>query len=281
MKQHPIPQNVLDVEFKLFTKFTLKEFAYLAAGVLGGSLFLLLNRQIGLPGIIAWPAFLLLSGLGAFLALVPINDQNADEFIKNFFTAINRPTQRVWLSNEMQENRTKPVINADLDQKKKIIGGDMKSEKKSSQFVEKPGDDILDTESNQTTENKDHRLVAETREDKQINQQRNLTIGPQNISQYQFKIQSVDKFPGNINIWLTDVNNRGLANIPTFLKNKDGKVIFANRTGPNGYFLTNQIFPPGMYYVQFEQDTYQIPNVQLVLDGSEGKNPIKITAQMK
>jgi hypothetical protein len=281
MKQHPIPQNVLDVEFKLFTKFTLKEFAYLAAGILGGSLFLLLNRQVGLPGIIAWPAFLLLSGLGAFLALVPINDQNADEFIKNFFTAINRPTQRVWLSDEMQENRTKPVINADLDQKKKIIGGDMKSKKKSSQFVEKPGDDILNTETNQATGSEDIEKAAQTKEDKQTTQQKNLTIGPQNISQYQFKIQSVDKFPGNINIWLTDLNNRGIANVPTFLKNKNGKVIFANRTGPNGYFLTNQIFPPGIYYIHFEQDTYQIPNVQLVLGRNTSKNPIKITAQMK
>ncbi len=283
MKQHPIPQNVLDVEFKLFTKFTLKEFAYLAAGVLGGGVFLLLNRQIGLPSIIAWPAFLLLSGVGTFLALVPINDQNADEFIKNFFVAINRPTQRVWLNEEMQENRTKPVINADLEEKKKIIGGNAQIEKKSSQFIEKPGDDILDTQASKDTDVPKEKSTTVNKEEKQnqTTQQKKLIIGPQNISQYQFKIQSVDNFPGNINIWLADINNRGISNIPTFLKNKDGKVIFANRTGPNGYFLTNQIFPPDIYYLQFEQDNYQIPDVQLILDEDENKDPIKITAQMK
>jgi hypothetical protein len=273
MKQHPIPQNVLDVEFKLFTKFTLKEFAYLAAGVLSGGLFLLLNRQVGLPGIIAWPAFFILSGVGAFLALVPINDQNADEFIKNFFTAINRPTQRVWLNERMKEDRTKPVINTDIDSKKKIIGGG--TDKKSKTFQEKPGDDIFQTEPE---------IDSTSSQQEQINTvdgTNTLIIGPQNISQYQFKIQSEDKLPGNINVWLADVNNRGLSNIPVFLKNKNGKVIFANKTGPNGYFLTNRIFPPDVYYIQFDQSTYNIPTVQLLINGNESKNPIKITAQLK
>ena len=69
--------------------------------------------------------------------------------------------------------------------------------------------------------------------------------------------------------------------IPVFLKNRYDKVIFANRTGPNGYFLTNQIFPPDVYYIQFDQNTYQIQTIQLVLDSNQSKNPIKITAQLK
>jgi hypothetical protein len=281
MRQHPIPQNVLDVEFKLFTKFTLKEFAYLAAGLLGGGLFLLLNHQVGLPGIIAWPAFIALSGIGAFFALVPINDQNADEFVKNYFTAINKPTQRVWLNDQMKENRTKPIINTDVSPNKKIIGGSGPDAQQD--FTEKPGDDIFESDTQETR--------ADIQQDQSVEQQQpvsshnsntqnSLVIGPQNLAQYQFQIQSVDKLPGNINIWLADSNNRGLVNIPTFLKDKDGKVIFANRTGPNGYFLTNQIFPPDVYYIQFEQDIYQIPSVQLVLNGNESKNPIKITAKL-
>jgi hypothetical protein len=273
MKQHPIPQNVLDVEFKLFTKFTIKEFAYLAAGVLSGSLFLLLNDQAGLPGIIAWPAFLILSGIGVFFALVPINDQNADEFVKNYFVAINKPTQRVWLNEQMKENRIKPVINEDIEEKKKIIGGD---DTKQNFFEEKPGDDIFEdsTKGDPIPEESGETAVV-------TNPPQNIVIAPQNINRYQIQIQSVDRLPGNINVWLTDANNRGLANIPVFLKNKEDNVIFANRTGPNGYFLTNQIFPPDVYYIQFDQNTYQIPDIQLVLDGNESKNPLKITAQLK
>jgi hypothetical protein len=280
MRQHPIPQNVLDVEFKLFTKFTLKEFAYLAAGVLGGGIFLFLNKQIGLPGIIAWPAFLILSGVGLFFALVPINDQNADEFVKNYFTAINKPTQRVWLNEQMRENRSKPIINTNIDDKKNIIGGDGSDTQRS--FKEKPGDDIFvkDDDDNGNTTSK--QSIQQTQSEDSVNNTvKNLTISSQNISQYQFSIQSVDRLPGNINIWLADINNRGLANIPVFLKDKDGKVIFANRTGPNGYFLTNRIFPPNLYHIQFDQSVYNIPEIQLVLEGTVSKNPIKITAQLK
>jgi hypothetical protein len=283
MKQHPIPHNVLDVEFKLFTKFTLKEFGYLAAGVLSGSLFLLLNAQVGLPGLIAWPAFLILSGIGAFFALVPINDQNADEFVKNYFKAINKPTQRTWLNEKMQENRTKPIINADLQDKKKIIGGHPSD--KSNTFVEKPGDDIFDAgqqEEKNSSSKTNNQMNKETLEKpSKSNSSNMLVIGPQNISDYQINIQSIDRLPGNINLWVTDVNNRGLANIPVYLKDKDGKVIFANKTGPNGYFLANQMFQPNVYYIEFKQDTYNIPKIQLILEGKEGKSPIKITAQMK
>ena len=65
MKQHAIPQNVLDVEFKLFTKFTLKEFAYLAIGVGIGGLFLYLTVGKQMPAIIGIPAFLIFSAIGA------------------------------------------------------------------------------------------------------------------------------------------------------------------------------------------------------------------------
>lgn len=277
MKQHPIPQNVLDVEFKLFTKFTLKEFGYLAAGILTGSLFLILNRQVNLPGIIAWPAFLLLSGIGAFFALVPINDQGADEFVKNYFTAINKPTQRVWLNDQMKEQRIKPEIKSDVE-RKKIIGADSKNKEKI--FIEKPGDDILDT--NMKTIDKQEIEVSDIKEEsKVITQARTIVIGPQNIANYQVQIQSVDSLPGNINIWLADMNNRGIPDIPTYLKDKEGKVVFANKTGTNGYFLVNKVYPPDMYYVQFDQERYDIPTIQLLLDGRESKNPIKIIGQIK
>ena len=271
MRQHPIPQNVLDVEFKLFTKFTLKEFAYLAAGVGCGSIFLVLNRQVGLPGIIAWPAFLILSSVGAFFALVPINDQGADEFIKNYFTAINKPTQRVWLNKQMQGQRIKPIVKPNDDKKGKIIGGKLKTDTKL--FTEKPGDDILETKP--PKQNKPEPITQQTE-----TLPKTITIGPQNISQYQFNIQSVNRLPGNINIWLADINNRGLSNIPIYLKDQSEKVIFANRTGPNGYFLVNQILPQGVYYIQFDQSTYKIPNIQWVLDNKQSKNPIKITAKL-
>ena len=276
MQQHPIPQNVLDVEFKLFTKFSLKEFAYLVAGILSGSIFLFLNRQIGFPGIIAWPMFLFLSGVGLFLALVPINGQGADEFIKNYFIAINKPTQRVWLNKRMKQERVKPIVEADLKKKKKIVGGELDETKKD--FDGRPGDDIFDAGNDDETNQVKKNETAEVSISSDSTQQ-TVTIGGQNILQYQIEIQSVGRLPGNINLWLSNANNRPIPNIPVYLKDNKGKVLFANRTGPNGYFLTNKEFPNGIYYIEFDQQSYRIPKIQLVLDSNIGRNPIKITGQ--
>ena len=95
MRQHAIPQNILDVEFKIFTKFTLKEFAYLAIGIGVGGIFLYMYAKNQIPSFLAIPIFIVSSGIGIFFALVPINDQPADQYIKNFVNAIQKPTRRV------------------------------------------------------------------------------------------------------------------------------------------------------------------------------------------
>ena len=102
MRQHPIPQNVLTVEFKLFTRFTVKEFAYIATGVILGGLFIYLWTEDRLPGIIAFPSFAMFSGIGLILGLVPIQDQPADKILSNYIKAINKPTLRVWQGEEMK-----------------------------------------------------------------------------------------------------------------------------------------------------------------------------------
>ncbi len=61
MRQHAIPQNILDVEFKIFTKFTLKEFAYLGIGVGIGGVFLYFTTKdsswyVGVPLFILFSA---------------------------------------------------------------------------------------------------------------------------------------------------------------------------------------------------------------------------------
>ncbi len=128
MKQHAIPQNVLDVEFKLFTKFTLKEFSYLAIGVGSGGLVLYLTVGGQIPELIGIPIFILSSIAGIFLALVPINDQPADKFIQNYIKAITSPTQRVWISKNDPGNRAKPSVKP--TEEGKLISKESKEEKK-------------------------------------------------------------------------------------------------------------------------------------------------------
>lgn len=253
MRQHPIPQNVLDVEFKLFTKFTLKEFVYLAIGVSIGGIFLYFTSKGHVPGIIGIPIFVIFSSLGAFFALVPINDQPADRFVSNFFNAINQPTQRVWLNTELKNQKMKPILQTQ-QKKSNIIGAFDIGKIKKQLFKENPGDDILE---NETQENI-------------------ITINEENIHKYQFPIKSVDRLPGNINIWLINKDNQPIPNINTYLKDSTNKILYANKTDKNGYFISNRMFPEGIYKLEFEGVTDSMPNINIVLSKNMGKLPYKI-----
>jgi len=256
MRQHAIPQNVLDVEFKLFTKFTLREFAYLAIGVGIGGIFLYFTTKGQMPGIIGIPLFVIFAALGAFFALVPINDQPADRFITNYFNAINRPTQRVWLNTELKNQRVKPIIE-NQQKKSKIIGGFDLGKIKKQIFKEETPDDLL----------------------KDIGLDKVITINEENSSKYQFSIKSVDRLPGNINIWLINDSNRPIPNINTYLKDSREKIVYANKTDKNGYFITNRLFPDDIYNIEFEGLTNSPPSIKLVLTKNMGKLPYKIKIQ--
>lgn len=272
MRQHAIPQNILDVEFKLFTKFTLKEFAYLAIGIGFGGVMIYLTVSNIIPGILGIPVFILSSGAGIFLGLVPINDQDADVFIKNYITAISSPTQRVWLNKEMKARRVKPDIKPAEDgklipkdikvEKKKIIGGSLPIEKPIEEET-----DMLDEELNIDSD-----LVPPLPLDPNL-----LLINDQNIRNYQFNIKSLDRLPGNINLWLCTKDFKPIPNVIAYLKNTQGKVLYANRTGPNGYFLTNKMWEPTTYVLEFEHPVYKFPKTQLSLMNKENKLPIKIS----
>jgi len=270
MRQHAIPQNILDVEFKLFTKFTLKEFAYLAIGIGFGGLMIYLTVREDIPGIIGIPIFILSSTLGIVLGLVPINDQDADVFIKNYISAITNPTQRVWLNKEMKNQRLKPEVKPTEDGQ--IVHKDIKQEKKKIIGVPLP----LKKEEVEDPLEKAQLNVEEELLKPLPNVPQKIVITDENIANYQFKIKSMDKLPGNINVWLCTKDFKPVPNVITYLKSSQGKVLYANKTGTNGYFLTSKLWDPGTYMLEFEHPVHKFPKVQLELTKKENKLPIKI-----
>jgi len=89
--QHPVPQNIMDVEFKLIGDLTMRQFAYLFVAGISAYLSYLL-----VIGLFKWPTVIFLILLGIGLAFVPIEERGLDEWIVNFFRAINSQTQKVW-----------------------------------------------------------------------------------------------------------------------------------------------------------------------------------------
>ncbi len=275
MKQHAIPQNVLDVEFKLFTKFTLKEFSYLAIGVGSGGLVLYLTVGGQIPGLIGIPIFILSSIAGIFLALVPINDQPADKFIQNYIKAITSPTQRVWISKNDPGNRAKPSVKP--TEEGKLISKESKEEKKK----------IIGAQPlPERTEEVESEIQKEV--DKELEEIENttpLTLNPskliitdENIGKYQFKPKDFENYPGNINLWICDKNYKPISGVIATLMDDSGNILYANRTGNNGYFLTNRKWKPGLYKITLESENFTLPTMDIILSGKETNLPIKISA---
>ena len=92
MENHPIPQDITGFQFKLIGDMTVKQFAYVAVGVLIGWFFYItpLNDLIKIPLAIAFIAF------GVALAFVPVQGRPLDTMIANFFKAVFSPTQYIY-----------------------------------------------------------------------------------------------------------------------------------------------------------------------------------------
>lgn len=92
MEQHPVPQNIIDVEFKLFGSFTLKQFGKILIGGLAALFFFTLN----VPDIIKWPLVGISVILGLGLAMMP----NLGTWLNGFLKAIFFSPRYVWIKEE-------------------------------------------------------------------------------------------------------------------------------------------------------------------------------------
>lgn len=92
MKQHPIPQDITNYKFHLIGQMTLKQFGIVAlAVIIAFALF-----KTNLIGIVKWPLILIVVGLGAAIAFLPIEERPLDHWINTFFKNIYKPTKFFW-----------------------------------------------------------------------------------------------------------------------------------------------------------------------------------------
>ncbi len=90
-KQHAVPQNIMDVEFKIIGDLTMRQFFYLLVFFgFAYSIFTLYN------GFLKWPLILFLVCAGLAFAFLPIEERSLDQWVVNSFRAIYKDTQYVW-----------------------------------------------------------------------------------------------------------------------------------------------------------------------------------------
>src|SRR3989344_6131745 len=91
-KQHAVPQNIMQVEFKVIGSLTMRQFFYLiitavaAAGV----------YRSGLPSFFRVPTAGIIALAGLAVAFLPIEERGLDQWVVNFFRSIYQPSQRIW-----------------------------------------------------------------------------------------------------------------------------------------------------------------------------------------
>ena len=113
-KQHPIPQNFMDVEFKIVGDFTVRQFTYLCAT--GLPMYLVYNSP--LQSFLKTIILIILGLFGFLLVFVPIDDRSMDVWIVNFFKSVYSNNRRVW--------RKTPVIPKTLSMEAiKLVQGEM------------------------------------------------------------------------------------------------------------------------------------------------------------
>jgi hypothetical protein len=96
MDQHPIPQDVTGFQFKLIGTMTVKQFGYVASGVIM-AVVLYYMPLAGFFGILVKVLLIpLFGGSGAFIAFVPIEGRPVDVMATNFFKAIFSPNQYIY-----------------------------------------------------------------------------------------------------------------------------------------------------------------------------------------
>jgi hypothetical protein len=113
-KQHPIPQNFMDVEFKIVGDFTVRQFTYLC--ITGFPMYLIYNSPI--QSFLKTILLIVLGLLGFMLVFVPIDDRSMDVWIVNFFKSVYSNNRRTW--------RKTPVIPKTLSMEAiRIVQGEM------------------------------------------------------------------------------------------------------------------------------------------------------------
>ncbi|MBI4062651.1 PrgI family protein [Candidatus Gottesmanbacteria bacterium] len=113
MEQHPVPQNVTTFQFRLIGDMTIKQFGYLAGGLILGYI----AYKLPLPFFFTWPLALFF-GLGGFgFAFVPVEERPMDVWVLSFLKNVYSPTQYLWQKSpfaKASEDKQKPPTAANL-----------------------------------------------------------------------------------------------------------------------------------------------------------------------
>ena len=96
MEQHPVPRNITGFQFHLIGDMTVRQFAYLAGGVI---LAFIVFKVFPIPGGLKFILMSIFGLSGLAFAFLPIQERPLDAWLMAFIKSINTPTQYIWQKN--------------------------------------------------------------------------------------------------------------------------------------------------------------------------------------
>lgn len=258
MDNHPIPQDVTGFQFKLIGNMTIKQFAYLAVGVVLAWVFL----QLPISFLIKFPLCVFFAVLGVGLAFFPVSGRPMDLMIGNFIKALLRPTQFVYEKTGGQLYFTRTGISfsgiAPFQQKDKLKVYLEAQAMQKNKIDEKENNFLMSVSSLANnvslTPNINPALnipkptplpVAEPPVQKLINPV--LTGFNKNIG-----LPNVPNSPNLITGVAKDPRGNPLSNILVEVKDKEGNPVRAFKTNEVGRFVSATPLLNGNYTIEFE-----------------------------
>jgi len=91
-RRHPVPQNVMDVEFKVVGNLTVRQLIYAFAGLTLAYIF----YKSGLPSFWRTIFVSIITILTILVAFVPVQERGMDKWIIIFIKSMFSPTQMIW-----------------------------------------------------------------------------------------------------------------------------------------------------------------------------------------
>jgi hypothetical protein len=106
MEQHPVPQNITSFQFRLIGDMTIKQFGYLA----GGIILAYISYKLPLPFFFTWPMAVVFALLGFGFAFVPVEERPMDIWFFSFLKNVYNPTVFHWEHTEPLPEPPKSVV---------------------------------------------------------------------------------------------------------------------------------------------------------------------------
>lgn len=129
-RQHAVPQNIMDVEFKIIGDMTMRQFTYLLifSGLAYASFVLFDN-------VFKWFLVIGFALAGVAFAFIPFQERGLDEWVVNFLRAMYMENQKVW-RKEPEELKAFTIDNLDVVKHELITLTPTSSRRKLEEYLE-------------------------------------------------------------------------------------------------------------------------------------------------